>query len=445
MILPVIPDGSRGLDRRERGRTEDQELETLMKRIALCLLFFTTAVFADAKQVDEYHWVGVERIVAIGDLHGDYDNYMAVLKASGLVDRKGKWSGGKTHLVQTGDIPDRGPDTLKIIEHMAGLAKQAARKGGMVHNLIGNHEAMNVYGDLRYVSAGEYEAFVTKKSESLRDRYFEAWIKNYEVHDPEAFAALPENFREEWNTRYPLGWVEHRMAWDPAWNPEGEYARWVLENKVAIQINDTIFLHGGISGFYCQNSLESITQMVHESLARFDPAQPGIVEDGFGPLWYRGLSGEEPRASVETVDAILQHQGAKHIVVGHTPTQGVVWPLYDAKVIIIDTGIAAAYGSHLGYLEITPDGLFAGYPNEKLPLPDTDEGRVAYLEAVIAQDPDNPYLKRRLQQLTEPAQPVVPAATGADIDAVESAEDGQFAGAAELAAPPAIPTCGIVQ
>jgi len=413
-----------------------------MNRIALLFLLVSQLAFAEAKQVDDFHWVDVERIVAIGDLHGDYDHYIATLRAAGLVDKKDKWSGGETHLVQTGDIPDRGPDTLKIIEHITKLAKQARRKGGMVHNLIGNHEAMNMYGDLRYVSAGEYEAFVTKKSESLRDRYFEAYMNNLEVQDPETFATLPENYREEWNARYPLGWVEHRMAWDPAWNPEGEYAEWVLDKKIAIQINDTIFLHGGISGFYCQNTLESLTAMARDSLVDFDPAQPGIIEDEFGPLWYRGLSGVEPRASMETVDAILQNHGASHIVVGHTPTQGVIWPNYDAKVIMIDTGIAHAYGGHVGYLEITPEGLFAGYPQEKLPLPDSDEGQIAYLEQVILQDPDNGYLKQRLQKLTQPA---VPHPAGEPDPVAESQAEERVGESVELNAPAPIPTCGIVQ
>ena len=87
-----------------------------MKIIILALLFSANLAFADARQVNEFQWDGVERIVAIGDLHGDYANYLATLKAAGLVDKKGKWSGGKTHLVQTGDIPYRGPDTIKIIE-----------------------------------------------------------------------------------------------------------------------------------------------------------------------------------------------------------------------------------------------------------------------------------------------------------------------------------------
>ena len=92
-----------------------------------------------------YEWEGVERVVAVGDLHGDYDHYLATLVAAGIVDSKGKWIGGTAHLVQTGDIPDRGADTGKIIEHITKLDKQARRKGGRVHNLIGNHEAMNSY------------------------------------------------------------------------------------------------------------------------------------------------------------------------------------------------------------------------------------------------------------------------------------------------------------
>jgi len=373
--------------------------------IILSLLLCANLAFADARQIDDFQWEGVERIVAIGDLHGDYTNYMATLRAAGLVDAKGKWSAGKTHLVQTGDIPDRGPDTRKIIEHITKLAKQAERQGGYVHNLIGNHEAMNVYGDLRYVTDGEFEAFVTKKSAKMRDRVYEITMQRLAASDPEAFAALPADYREQWNLKHPLGWVEHRQAWDPAWNPEGEYATWVMDKKVAVRINDILFVHGGISGFYCQNSLESMTDKVVGGLRHFDPANAGILEDSFGPLWYRGLSEVEPTAAAETVDAILATHDIKHIAVGHTPTGGVVWPTYDGKVLMIDTGISRVYGGHVGYLEITPEGLFGGYPNGKIQLPSSQSELIPYLEKVIALDPDNAYLQERLEKLRHPAVP----------------------------------------
>ena len=409
-----------------------------MKHTFLILLLFSSAVFADAREIDDYHWQGVERIVAIGDLHGDYANYIAALSAAGLVDKKGKWSGGETHLVQTGEIPDRGPDTLKIIKHISQLAKQAKRKGGRVHSLIGNHEAMNMYGDLRYTHPGEYQAFVDRGSESLRNRYFDITMQNLAAQDPEGFAALPENYRAQWNQKFPLGWVEHRRAWDPAWNPEGKYANWVLGQKIAIKINDTIFLHGGISAYYCQNSLESMTNMARSALSNFDPRNPGIIDDENGPLWYRGLSGVEPHAPAETVDAILQHHNANHIAVGHTPTSGVIWPRYDAKVVMIDSGIASAYGGHIAYLEITPDGLFAGYPDYKLALPSDSEGLVPYLEQVIKADPDNRHLQARLEGLLHP--PVEVASQQAE--ALADAGEGNNAVAPpEQPAPEPIPIC----
>jgi hypothetical protein len=389
-------------------------LEGFVKIIILPLLLATSLVFAEARQIDDFQWVGVERIVAIGDLHGDYDNYIATLQAAGLVDKKEKWSGGKTHFVQTGDIPDRGPDTQRIIEHIRKLGKQAKRKGGRVHNLIGNHEAMNVYGDLRYVHEGEFEAFVNRNSTKLRDRVFEINLQNLQANDPEAFAALPENFREEWNLKHPLGWVEHRQAWDPAWNPEGEFSNWVLENKVAVRVNNAIFLHGGISGFYCENSLDSMTEKVLGHLRQFDPRQPGILEDEFGPLWYRGLSGVDPVALDETVDAILARHEVEHIVVGHTPTSGVIWPQYEGKVVMIDTGIARAYGGYIGYLEITPDGLFAGYANGKIPLPTAEADQITYLEQVIALHPQNPYLQERLERLRHPVEVEPPSEAQAE-------------------------------
>ena len=411
-----------------------------MKYALVVLILVAQWANAAPREVDEYHWADVDRVVAIGDLHGDFDNYMAVLQAAELVNARGKWIAGATHLVQTGDIPDRGPDTVRIIQHMGKLAREARKKGGRVHNLMGNHEAMNVYGDLRYVTAGEYAAFVTRGSQSLRDRYFEVLLQSLEARDPAAFAALPADFREQWEKEHPLGWVEHRQAWDPAWNPEGEYVKWVMDTKVAIQINDMVFLHGGISGQYCRNSLASLTDMVQHSLFNYDPRSPGILEDEYGPLWYRGLSGVAPEAAPETVAAILEQRGASHIVVGHTPTNGVIWPRYDGRVIQIDTGIGKAYGGHIAYLEATPEGLFAGYRSGKVPLPAADDQRAAYLEQVIELAPGNPRLEQRLQEMQ--ALPEGQSAAEAEA-AAGSPPPGTVAEGA--ASGPVMPICGISQ
>ncbi|NNL05051.1 MAG: protein-tyrosine-phosphatase [Xanthomonadales bacterium] len=400
-----------------------------MRILLLMICLFPGILLADARQVDDFRWEGVERVVAVGDIHGDYGNYMATLRAAGLVDEKGKWAGGDTHFVQVGDLPDRGPDTLKIIDHITKLARQAKRQGGRVHSLIGNHEVMNVTGDLRYVHPGEYAAFANRRSAELRDRYFDLFMERVEELDPEAFARLPEDFRVKWEADHPLGWLEHRQAWDPQWNDEAEYADWVFDRKIAILINDSVFVHGGISPYFCGNSLEDLTQRAVKLMKNYNPEAPGLLEDSNGPLWYRGLSGGEPEASLESVQAILDQHDARRIVVGHTPTLGVIWPRYDGRVVQIDTGISSYYGGYVAYLEITPEGVFAGYPDGKLPLPSEDGNRVEYLEQVIAMDAENPNLQKRLKTITQPSAP----------DPEVSAEEGQ-----EKAQEPAepVPICG---
>jgi hypothetical protein len=377
---------------------------------------------AKAKKIDDYHWTGVERVVAIGDLHGDYEQYIKVMQSAGLLNKSGKWSGGKTHLVQTGDITDRGPDSRKIIDHLVKLAKQAKKKGGYVHLLIGNHEAMNVIGDLRYVTEGEFRAFTTRNSKRLQDMQWERqleWMRanylTFEELDLEAY-------RREWEQKVPLGWVEHRMGWVLT----GEYGSWVKETPVAIQVNDTIFLHGGISAKYCKFSLQSLTEQVVAALESHDRASTvtTIVEDQLGPLWYRGLALEE-EADIfsQTLDNILDRYGAKRIVVGHTPTGGVIWPRFDQRVVVNDTGIAAYYGSHKGVLELTADGATTIYGDKRIPLPANNSGREDYLRAVIEADSNNAQLKSRLAMMLAP--PTEEAGDALKTDTPENKVPGQ--------------------
>ncbi|MEM9058716.1 MAG: metallophosphoesterase, partial [Pseudomonadota bacterium] len=75
-------------------------------------------------------WDDVDRVIAIGDVHGDYNQFHALLREAGLIDERDRWAGGETHLVQVGDIPDRGPDTRKALDLLMALEKQARRAGG---------------------------------------------------------------------------------------------------------------------------------------------------------------------------------------------------------------------------------------------------------------------------------------------------------------------------
>ncbi|MBE9548531.1 MAG: metallophosphoesterase [Proteobacteria bacterium] len=366
------------------------------------LLLLSTWSQASATKLNDYHWTGVERVIAIGDLHGDYQQYLKVMMSAGLINSRGKWVGGKTHLVQTGDITDRGADSRKIIDHLLKLAKQAKKKGGYVHLLIGNHEAMNVIGDLRYVTAGEYAAFADRKSPQLQELQWQRQLKHKQELDAEAFAALDlEAYRKDWEQKVPLGWVEHRRAW----KIDGEYGQWVKNNPVAIRINNTVFLHGGISAKYCRYSLRSLSSQVAEALQNTTTGDDSILEDPLGPIWYRGLAKEkEENGGVfsQTLDNILARYKVKRIVIGHTPTGGIVWPRFDQRVIVNDTGIAAYYGSHYGILELKGGIATAIYADRRIPVPTSSEGREAYLRAVIDVDANNAKLKKRLAEMLSP-------------------------------------------
>jgi hypothetical protein len=376
----------------------------------LCLLLaFTCQAVARDDDSDDYHISGVERIVAIGDLHGDYEQYVRVMQSAGLLDSRGRWDGGATHLVQTGDITDRGPDSRKIIDHLVKVSRQARRKGGAVHMLIGNHEAMNVTGDLRYVHAGEYQAFQGRNSERLQQMQWQAQINWMQTNLPEFATMDLQAYRLEWEKLVPLGWVEHRQAWTRG----GDYFDWTRGNRVAVKVNDTVFLHGGISAKYCTLSLQEMTEQVIAGLESYDPAVESIVDDQDGPLWYRGMVTEDEEGVFsQTLDNILERYGAKRVVIGHTPTGGVVWPRFDGRVVANDTGIAAHYGSHFGILELTANGAVAIYGEQRIPLPAGNDDRIGYLEAVIEADANNALMKKRLARLLAPPAESAPDAEG---------------------------------
>lgn len=388
--------------------------------VLILILFAPGLADAKAKKIDDYHWTGVERVIAIGDLHGDYERYIDVMQSAGLIDRKGKWSGGQTHLVQTGDITDRGADSRKIIDHLVKLKKQAKRKGGYVHLLIGNHESMNVVGDLRYVSPGEFAAFTTKNSPRLQSLQWQMQVEWMQANVAEFETMDLDAYRKEWEQQVPLGWVEHRQAW----SLNGEYGEWVKGNQVAVQINDSIFLHGGISDKYCKFSLESLTEQVIAALQNYDPSVVTIVNDPLGPLWYRGLAQEEETDIFsQTLDNILERYGAKRIVIGHSPTGGVVWPRFDQRVVANDTGIARYYGAHKGLLELTADGAIAIYGDQRIPLPTLSSDREDYLRAVIEVDSNNAHLKNRLARMLAP--PPEPGEARTDEDSAGAPEQAE--------------------
>ena len=99
------------------------------------------------------------RIVAFGDVHGDLSAARAALRLAGAIGDQDQWIGGDLVVVQTGDQLDRGDEEQAILDLFDRLRVEAEAHGGEFHALLGNHELMNVRGDLRYVTEGGFADF----------------------------------------------------------------------------------------------------------------------------------------------------------------------------------------------------------------------------------------------------------------------------------------------
>ena len=306
------------------------------------------------------------RIVAVGDLHGDFAVWRDIARAAGVVDSAGHWTGGTTTLVQVGDVVDRGPDSLKIVHDLMRLQKEAPKQGGQVIALVGNHEAMNITGDLRYTTPADFAAFATQDSAALRERLYQTrkaeLEAKYRSRDPRMSSAA---IHDAWINATPLGWVEQRLAWAA----NGEIGKWVIRNPAVALVDGNLFVHGGLSVEASKLPVAEINKRVAAALAKDDSSPDSIINSPLGPLWYRGLISRDPKvteipsggparpAIEQELTTVLAAYGAKRIVVGHTPNLKGIQILYGGKLVTVDTGNSSYYGGTPSYLEIVGDKL----------------------------------------------------------------------------------------
>ncbi|KAG7089466.1 hypothetical protein E1B28_011151 [Marasmius oreades] len=295
-------------------------------------------------------------IVAVGDLHGDFPNAMKVLQFSGVVDEFGNWTGNADFFVQTGDIIDRGDDTIKLFALMDKLREQASAMGGVVLSHLGNHEWMNAIGDWRYVYPTEIETFgsISARQKMLSTgKIGRSWATNYTVTSR---LPLHPSIGAP-NTPYPPSFRK---------DEEGE--------EPPLSHSAVSFVHGGLSPTYGDLTPfptkinELGTTLLRKLQRRTQPPPhppnpyPGLpvgttreeaaLYDANGPLWYRGWALDPDEQVCEDVDEVLKKTGTRRMVMGHTPDfQGIV-SRCDGKIIIIDTGISHAYGGALSALSI---------------------------------------------------------------------------------------------
>ena len=286
-------------------------------------------------------------------------------------------------MVQLGDLTDRGPDSLKAIRLLQSLARQAEKVGGQVNVLIGNHESMNVIGDLRYVHPGEYKAFKDSGSKARRDAYYER-TKSAEktaASGQEEAPVFDREHRKAFDARFPLGYVNHRLAWQP----NGELGKWVLQNSAILVDDGNLYAHGGVSPNYSSKSVSEINTRVRTDLVDPDILldQTSILQDDDGPLWYRGwINLPETAENHAKLDAVLSAFNAKRMIVAHTPALPTVLPRFDGKVLMVDVGIAEHYGSGTGVLELINGDPFVRHGDTLTAIPQDSDQVVDYLEKV---------------------------------------------------------------
>lgn len=227
-----------------------------------------------------------EKIFAISDIEGDFDKFIQILQRNKVINDSLNWNFQKGHLVLLGDFFDRGDDVTATLWLCYKLEAEAKKAGGQVHFILGNHEQMNLQGNIKYVQP-KYKALAQK----LNIPYKEFYGKNSEL------------------------------------------GRW-LRSKNSIEIiNNILFCHGGISPNFIKNkeSIETINKNILKAIEHFDISKEINTNDTFykylnmeSPLWYRGYFEDwsyYKKSTQSEVDAVCNHYKVQKVIVGHTTVE----------------------------------------------------------------------------------------------------------------------------
>lgn len=270
-----------------------------------------------------------DRMIALSDIEGEFEAFRKLLLANKIMDEQYNWIFGKGHLVICGDLFDRGKEVPATLWLLYKLEQEAEAKGGCLHTILGNHDVMNLSGDLRYVEA----------------KYFE-------------------------NAK--LMGLDYKDLYDQY----TEMGRWLRSKNLIEKIGDNLCLHAGVAPVI--NTLKmGLTEINTKCRPYYDKAKkrdliPDSVTRKFfdgtrsSLFWYRGYF-IEPKATEEEVDQTIALYKVKRIIVGHTITAGNVGFYYKGKVLGID--VNQHKGKHEGALYENKTWYKINTSGNKLPLP----------------------------------------------------------------------------
>lgn len=242
-------------------------------------------------------WKQPKKMFIISDVEGEFDAFRDLLLANKIINNKYEWIFGKGHLVLCGDLFDRGKDVPATLWLLYKLENDARKKGGYVHTILGNHDIMNMAGDLRYL-----EKKYLKSAEAMGVSYMDLYTENTEL------------------------------------------GRWLRSKNLVEKIGENLCLHGGISVEIAKLGLD-VGQL--NKLARSyygwkdlkktvsDDTILKIYSGTVGLFWYRGYF-VEPLIEENAVDDILRQFKANRIIVGHTIVKSNISFYYHGKVLGVD-------------------------------------------------------------------------------------------------------------
>ena len=265
----------------------------------------------------------VNRIIVLGDIHGDYKLAIKMLSIANVIKIVGKqilWIGGSTYVVQVGDQVDRcrpignmlcnNPATtyndeasdILILKLLTDLHKQAMQSGGAVISLLGNHEILNALGQMTYVSH-----MGTKEFENYKDMNKPGIIFK-DGSEARAYAFSPGNEYGKFLgcTRYP-----------------------------AIIIGSNLFVHAGfvdglieeigLNGIKDIETINVAIRMWLIGLLKKKYIKTIIKSSKNSIFWTRILGNIPPNVNlnnpicIDHIGKILKMFNIGHIFVGHTP------------------------------------------------------------------------------------------------------------------------------
>jgi hypothetical protein len=269
-----------------------------------------------------------DRILVIGDIHGDFRRLVHILvRDLGVIDEKLNWIAEPpdTVIVQMGDQVDScrsnchkekksdKSDDISVLKFMTDLHIIASKKGGMVLSLLGNHELMNVQGNFDYVSRNNNDVTI-----------YNSWT----------------------------GENDKVISRRDAFRQGGVLSSFLATTRMCcVIIGSWVFVHGGYSEE--SGSIEQINSTIYKWLMNLtvddDLVDKILNDEKTSIFWNRAVGKIQQNLSKDSdicrknADPFLKMYPGKKLVVGHTIQDDGITSTCGTNIYRVDTAISSAF------------------------------------------------------------------------------------------------------